>query len=273
MRSRTPILVLTGGLLLLLGASALIWKSNSEPRFQGKGIRWYLNEIDSPEGTNSYHKFLVAEQAAKALQQMGPPAVAWLATRLERRETTWEKCYRTTWGTLPVVISRHMRRPRPAPGPMSYDLLEPKILQALIKVGPGATRVLTNYLATTYEVNTRYQVYMAMISYGPAFQEALPMLEHNLTLTNGLERVAAPMAIARIDPSRAAESVALLRAALASGETQYRAMAADFLAWFGGAAKPAIPELEAALNDPDPKIRERARVALQKITGQRIPKK
>jgi hypothetical protein len=269
MRTRTAAVILIGAALVLLGVCVLTPRANPEPRFSHRPISWYVKQINSPDGTNSLDKFRAYQAAGRALQQMGPPAVAWLAQRIERKDTPWQKRYLALWKAAPAPVQRLMPQPVAAPGSPSSDLLDREVLQALAKAGPGATWVLTNYLdASVYDVNTRYQIYHVLG--WSTFAEALPALERNVALANGLDRVESAFTIAQIDPRRTAEAVSILSAALTSSGA--RPQAADHLGDLGKAAAAAVPHLEAASSDPDPKLRERARVALQRVTGQHIPK-
>lgn len=88
--------------------------------------------------------------------------------------------------------------------------------------------------------------------------------------TNTFDRFAAAYAVASIDPTRPSAAVAELRSGLRSNQ---HVVAADCLGILGEAAQAAIPNVEAALNDPEPQFPDRARIALQKITGRRYPKR
>jgi hypothetical protein len=271
-RRAVPAICLLAAGLALLGYLLLRHGSSPEPRFNHQPISYYVARVNSAAGTNSYDQYLASQAAAAALRQMGPPAVDWLARHLERRDTRWAKFYRALWQAAPIPLRRHLSRPAQAPGPKSPDLLDHQVLEALIRTGAGATPVLTNYLnASVYELDTRHHIYYAVIAYGDIFTNAIPALEHSLALPNPYDRIYAAYAIARADPTRTDEMVTLIVTALNSGTEPN--LAADILGDMGKAARAAIPQLDAAMNNSDPKLRERARVALQKITGKPIPRK
>jgi hypothetical protein len=275
MRSRTITIVLAVAALALL--ALCIWRLLYEPgpRLNGKSISSYVKQLTGDDdGTSSQDRWRSYQAAAKALRQMGPPAATWLAQRIERKERPWQRGYRALWQAMPPLARRLMPRPGEAPGPMSSrDFLDGRVLRALAQVGPGAVPILTNYLdASRYGMNTRLQIYNTLTAADLSlFVDALPMLEHNLALTNTDDRVFAAYAIAAIDPRRTEQAVSVLRESL--GASHSRDSAVIYLWNLGRAAEAAAPDLEVALSDPDPAFRERARAALQRVTGKRVPRR
>ena len=248
-----------------------------EPRLNGKSISWYLARMNAPDdGTQTSEKRFQDYQAnAAVLRQMGPPAVAWLAQRLEQKESAWQAWYRNAWNSTPPLARRFLSAPSGPPGAgyPAKDFLRRGELRALCEIGGGAVAVLTNYLdSSRYLFETRLQVYNALLTmdHRRSGVVALPMLEHNLAL-RGPDTLHAAYAIAVIDPQRTDQMVSLLRTGLADGFT--RSAAVMYLWNLGKAAQAAAPDLEAALDDPDPAFRERVRTALQRVTGKHIPRR
>jgi len=271
MQNRSITIFLAIAALALL--SLCTWRLISEPgpRWHGKSIASYVEQLTAQDdGTISFQERQQSFQAAAAaLRQMGLPAVAWLAQRLERKEPLWQTRYRGLWQALPPIGRKVLPQPAEAPGPRSSkDLLDGHTLRALAQVGPGAVPVLTNYLdASRYGSSTRLQVYHTLCDadFRHSAADALPLLEHNLTASNTMDRILSAYVMFCIDPKRTEQAVAVLREALTSSED--RLGAAMYLGNMGKAAKAAAPDLEALLDDPDPTLRYHARSALKRVTG------
>ena len=251
--------------------------AGSEPPHHGKPIRWYLERIHLPselpdDGTNRRERDTAIREAASALREMGSSAVDWLAQRLERKETPGQRRYRALWEAMPAGMRRWIPTPHRPPGP-SESILDRRVLGVLVQLGAAVVPVLTNYLdVSRYEQSTREDIYreLSFLPLQPSAAAALPMLEYNLSATNAFDQFAAAYAIAQIEPARTADAVAKLRAGLRS---THRVSAADYLGDLGSSAKEAELDLIAALDDPDPQFRERARIALQKVTGRPYPRR
>lgn len=261
-------LIMLAGWWYLRGSSA-----NFGPRYQGKTIQWYLQRLSlEDDGQNQKEREAATSEAVTALRAMGEPAVVWLASHLEFKDTPGEKRYRGVIDKLPQSVQGVLPATNHPPT-ASESQLNPQILRALVAIGPPSIPVLTNYLnANLYNQSTRQEIYH-VFSFPPlvtAGTQALPILQAQLRGTNDFDRLAAAYAIAQIEPARVAELVPTFTAGL---RAFHRLYAVNCLGNLGPEAVGAKADLESCLDDPDPRFREETRVALQKVTGKSYPRR
>jgi HEAT repeat protein len=181
--------------------------------------------------------------------------------------------------------------------------VRPHAIKILAMIGPEASEAVPALIETLRDADdeTRREVQFALASIGPAAAPAVPELTESLESENeevqysavyalgrigeqakdacpnllkllGREeefpRIAAVWALTRIDPGRPEiieTGLPILTEALQSDRDLLRAEAASTLAEIGEAARPALPALRAALNDPSPSVRQAAETALERI--------
>jgi HEAT repeat protein len=152
---------------------------------------------------------------------------------------------------------------------------------ALAAIGPAAAPAVPELTKSLDSENEEVQ-YSAVYALGRIGEQAKDACPELLKLLGGEEefaKIAAVWALTRIDPGRpeiAETGLPILTRALQSGRELVRAEAASTLAEIGEPARPAIPALQAALNDPSPSVRQAAENAIQRIeTGaaKQTPKK
>ncbi|HLY08649.1 MAG TPA: HEAT repeat domain-containing protein [Planctomycetota bacterium] len=103
---------------------------------------------------------------------------------------------------------------------------------------------------------------------GPAAGSAVPALVRRLKDEEGGVRVAAALALLKIEPEKqASTSLMALAAELKNPDLLIRILAADALGGLGARARDSVPSLTAALRDPEPEVRQATKDALMKITG------
>jgi HEAT repeat protein len=101
---------------------------------------------------------------------------------------------------------------------------------------------------------------------GPLARSAVPALARRLKDKQGDVRVAAAEALVKISPEKETEAaLAILTGELKNGEVLVRILAAEALGRLGPVAKEAGAALSAALQDPEPEVRQAAGQALKKI--------
>lgn len=126
---------------------------------------------------------------------------------------------------------------------------------------PEVSRLITQLHAD--DLNQRTDAAMKLMRFGPAASEAVPALVENLGPGRGkaqMLNVSATNALLRIGPRAAVPALI----AAVQGEDRDVAYGAAFtLGGFGAAARPAVPVLLAALDDPA--VRPAAHTALQMI--------
>ncbi|MBV8879117.1 MAG: HEAT repeat domain-containing protein, partial [Planctomycetaceae bacterium] len=101
---------------------------------------------------------------------------------------------------------------------------------------------------------------------GPAARATLPALTKLLKDADGDARIAAAEALLKIAPGQPAEAaLAALSEALQDPSLLLRLRSAEALGGRGAQAKSVLPLLRAALQDPEPEVRQAAAAAIQKI--------
>jgi HEAT repeat protein len=141
---------------------------------------------------------------------------------------------------------------------------------ALAAIGPAAAPAvpeLTRALDSENE-EVQYSAVYALGRIGEQAKDSCPELLKLLGREEEFPRIAAIWALTRIDPGRpeiVETGLPILTAALQSDRDLLRAEAASTLAEIGEAARPALPALRTALNDPSPSVRQAAENAIQRI--------
>lgn len=103
---------------------------------------------------------------------------------------------------------------------------------------------------------------------GAAAASAVPALVKRLKDEDGDVRIAAAVALLKIDPAKQSDAaVAAIAAELKNPDLLIRILAADALGDLGPRAKAALPFLTAALRDPEPELRQAAKEAQAKVVG------
>lgn len=124
---------------------------------------------------------------------------------------------------------------------------------SLDRLGPAARRAVPD-LIEFVRTNTRasHYAYRALARVGPQASNAIPVLREKLTAeTNDYTRASLATALICID-DRQAEAMAVLKADLANTQdTNTHRQVVHALKDIGTNARPALPLLVAALNDPD----------------------
>jgi HEAT repeat protein len=182
-------------------------------------------------------------------------------------------------------------------------------LQVLSMIGPDAAEAvptLTRMLETS-DAKTRREVQFALAAIGPAAAPAVPELSRSLASENEelqysaiyalgrigeqakdacpelmkvldrdeeFPRIAAVWALSRIDPGRpevVETGIPLLTSALQSDREAVRAEAAATLGEIGEPARPALSDLQQALDDSSPAVQDAAQKAIQRIEGRGKP--
>jgi HEAT repeat protein len=192
--------------------------------------------------------------------------------------------------------------PRVARG-LENEKLRSHAINILAKIGPDASEAVPQLIETMKDADdaTRREVQFALGAIGPAAAPAVPELSKSLDSENeevqysavyalgrigeqakdacpellkllGREeefpRIAAVWALTRIDPGRpeiVETGLPILTQALQSDRELLRAEAAATLAEIGEGARPALPALRTALNDPNPSVRQAAETAISRI--------
>jgi HEAT repeat protein len=136
---------------------------------------------------------------------------------------------------------------------------------ALMKVGPAGMPALAEVLADK-NARTRALAAEALGNMGEPARSALPRLEGLLKDPDGNVRVVAALAVWKLDPGRAADTVAVLTEGLKRKDKwSIRLDSVVKLAQMGQAAKQAIPALTDMLKDIHGDIRQGAARALAEM--------
>ena len=144
------------------------------------------------------------------------------------------------------------------PGQISPNLLS----TALAKLGPAVIPEVATMLKDP-KPSVRAQGAALLGRYGAAAKEAVPALTEALKDDQAVVAIQAARALWEIDQSLA--GVPTLVKALGSASGSVRGLAATTLGGIGPKARDAVPALLTAAKDNDPRLRQAARSALEKI--------
>jgi HEAT repeat protein len=131
-------------------------------------------------------------------------------------------------------------------------------------VVPRMEKELSSQLASSTPGDTVESDIHILARFGPAAQEAAPVLQTALTNGYASIRLSAARALWRID-AEPKEVLPLLVKWLQTGGAYTKAHAAEILAEMGPAAKDALPELRTLLDDKSENVRRAAAEAVEKI--------
>jgi HEAT repeat protein len=164
---------------------------------------------------------------------------------------------------VPAVVAAIRRDPQ------SYS--RGLLIELLGEQGPAAAGAADLLVEELRRPNWTNQVHaagaLARVAPERARKEGVPAVEK--WLQNASYHMAAADAMLRMDP-RHKEALATVRKALADDEpTRWypRQQAAEIIGTLGPAAKDAVPDLRAALKDPQPPVRWSAAFALWQVNG------
>lgn len=145
-----------------------------------------------------------------------------------------------------------------------------EVLFALAAIGPDAQEALpaVTRALKDEDPNVRYSACYALGRMGPSAKAAKPELQKCLDSDDEFLAMAGAWSLAQIDPAcpeTAPKSVPVLVRGLADSEAITRIQAAESLGRLGPLAKPALPALKAAREDPNQDVRAAVAAALERI--------
>jgi HEAT repeat protein len=137
-------------------------------------------------------------------------------------------------------------------------------LHTLAVINPHAETLMPFLIKCLSDTDPRMRTAAVreLVRYGPEARPAVPALVRLLGDPSSDAQGNANVTLYYIGPK---DSLPALIAAVNDPNPVVRDNAIHGISMFGADAQPALPVLNAALNDPDPKIRERAAIALKQI--------
>jgi len=172
------------------------------------------------------------------------------------------KFYKSIYYKLPVAIRSRL------PIPKDGSLIRVRAFWALDALNPPAETYVPVLIQQFNTNNTELDfVRNSLTKLGPAAKEAIPTLTNALHGPDGMLRWDAGRILAKVYPD-CPELLPAVMKDLKSTHVITRRFAGLVLSDLGQIAKPAIPALKEALNDPDATVRSRAAEALKEIGPQ-----
>jgi len=198
--------------------------------------------------------WFVCVAAAEALGRIGPPAKAALPALAKALPPgNWEKNAREYRPIRSAAVAVALLKvdPQGKESKAALALLVDKLLNDDREDGEG-TRV----------VGAR-----SLGECGPAARAAVPALSRRLKDKDGDVRVAAALALVKIDPEKQlGTAVGTLASELKGQDVLHRVLAADALGEIGPKAQDATAALHQAAADPEAEVRKAAADALKRVT-------
>jgi hypothetical protein len=254
-RHKTYLLILVAAI-----APALVfcWMRFTEPVYQGKRISEWLDNW-AANNQNS---------AVSAISAIGTNALPYVIRNVARNDSKFERKYRELQAKMPATLQKVFPRPKPLLKPINGS-------NALICVGsdaiPIAIGLLKHSSPSVREAAASSIGYLRKKYAGAA--QAIPALTVALGDRTKEVRFFALLSLRDMGPE-ASNAVSAIRGVLANSgippqtnDVYVRAAAALALGKIGPVATNALPDLRAALHEPNPYFRGQAAVALWRISG------
>jgi peptidoglycan/xylan/chitin deacetylase (PgdA/CDA1 family) len=259
MTKRAKIFWVTG--LLLLAGTILLWRSSSQPVYQGKSMRWWLRQAPADWDLDAQ----VAQR--EALRSFGTAALPDLLARVASRMTWRDPLERMDDWLHQISQQRLMLLDRPDGYPdvcrqleMLGELADPAVAElaalaqaediyvydeatmALAAIGTSHALGALAPLLNSTNPALRLQTARALSSYGPRANHLAPALLRQAADPDPNAARCAVVALCSI-ATEAAPLIPLFTNALTSGDRRDRHVAIHGLRSLGSAARPAAPAL------------------------------
>ena len=201
------------------------------------------------------------------LREIGPDAVAYLADRIETRDSFLRDRYVAVWPKLPAFVRSRMNQP------MTAAAIRVKAVGALRQMGPPftASKVGFNALRASLkhsDNDVRSRAEGALGDLGrqakPALPDLIKSIEKRTKTSTGHIGINGIWAVGCIGPD-AKDALPLLESIVKQKHGRERVYAAESVLKIGGDKAAAIAALQQALHDPDPKARREAAQVFERI--------
>lgn len=254
-KSRLALIV--SSLLAIITASAFIFlRQPSEPEYQGRPLREWLEQLDTATSRSQYN------QAEDAIEIMGTNAVPHLLSLLQTSDSIFKR----------KIIAFVKKQPKTKINITSESQTFSRVLKAFKILGAKGQCAVPTLIEWIQDPNADLKTYSRattiLYSMGPIAKQAVPTLVENLRNKDPNKARKAADVLGAIKEDAPIVVPALLPL-LNHPDASVRGNTIASLTQFGPKAKIAVPALEHALLDTNSNVRNLTMHALRKIAPER----